>query len=800
MNKFSKLAAVFVIFLAITSISFAAEKVVLLEQFTGAWCGYCPDGSLIMDQIIKDNPGKVIGVKIHNAYGGVMSYDSMAIPEEQILSQALGNSGYPSGMVDRSVFNVGGSSAIFLSRNIWSGAVDAILQQNTISPVGLKLDWYYDEDSQMIYATIEGDFEQTISDELRFNVYVLEDSIPAIGTGYAQANYYDDEASSPLYKKGNPMKDYYHMKVVRKMMGGAWGQEYSIPTPVTAGSKIFYTFAVPKNPKWKMKDIHLIGMVQYATSTNKQIVTAVEGIEKTPKTTYQFTPNALFAGPTGYTKTNEIKIKNTSTLPIQYEVKINSTNPEWNISINPNETEFTLQPGSSKTLTILYTVGSAGVSTGLISINEVDGSGFATSLKGYNSEPEFLQVNNSANDYGVLSTIQSFDDYKNIAPIPADDFVQVSSEFENLVVAYWCMGENGTLSANQKSTIDALLNKKVHILFSGPLTFSSMHSNMPTVESQLGFSYIASEFSGYNTGAINLAGIDGDPISSGFSSLAQLTYYLPQKARITNTSIASPVLTITGQKDTILAVRSELSSGVRIAAFSFNVAKISNETQKNNLMKNTLNWLVGIQSTAPRITVSATTVDFGDIETDSSAQKTITIQNTGTADLTIISATLTSNADNSFSIIQPPASTIAPGGSSDVIIGFAPQDKKLYISPKLEIVSNDPNTATVTVRLNGRGVEPVGISRDILGYFNVTPNVVSDAANINFAISSPVPQNVKIYLMDLSGRKIADIQDGVYSYGEYKLSLSTTNLNSGAYFVVAEIGKDIETIRINVVK
>ncbi|HAW08847.1 MAG TPA: hypothetical protein DCW42_06735, partial [Bacteroidetes bacterium] len=75
-----------------------------------------------------------------------------------------------------------------------------------------------------------------------------------------------------------------------------------------------------------------------------------------------------------------------------------------------------------------------------------------------------------------------------------------------------------------------------------------------------------------------------------------------------------------------------------------------------------------------------------------------------------------------------------------------------------------------------------------------------DNAEINFAISSPVPQNVKVYIMDLSGRKIVDIVDGIYSYGEYKLELSAANLNSGAFFVVAQIGDAFETVRINVIK
>lgn len=791
MKKLNSFLTLLILFVGLTGISIAAEKVVLLEQFTGAWCGYCPDGSLIMDQIIEDNPGKVIGVKIHNG-------DAMAIPEEQILSQSLGNTGYPSGMTDRMAFNVGGNTAFFIDRSAWTQTVSFALQQP--APVALTLEWFYNESTQTINATITGNFDQTINEEIRFNVYVLEDNIPAVGTGYAQRNYYNNTPGHPMYQKGDPITNYSHMKVVRAMAGGAWGQENSIPIPVASGSKISYSFSINKDANWNINNIHLIGTVQYFTQSKRQIINSTEGVKFVPKTQITSTGQRLFAIPQGTPNNNTITIKNTSTTPIEYEIKTENSNSSWALALTPNETTFLLQPGASKTIDIAYTPNSIGSGTAKITVEEIDGHGFPTIIKGYTSDAEFVQVNTSTNDYGIINTIKSLPDFQSILPIPTKDFEQLYSNFNTLQIAYLCLGEDGTLNTNLKTAIEQMINNNVNVLITGPLAYNTMHAVMPSVESQLGFSYIAPEFSGQNIGTINLAGVDGDPISSGFSSIAQLTQYLPMKVRITNPATTFPVITIASRKDTILGTRTELASGTRAVVYSFNVAKISNETQKTNLIKNTLNWLLNIQSNTPVIALSANTIDFGEVETDSSTQRTITIQNKGTGDLIINSANITNDADNSFELVQAPASSIAPGGSSEVIIKFAPKDIKLYLSPKLEIVSNDPINSTMLVSLRGRGTPSVGISRDILSYFNVTPNVVSNTANINFAISSPVPQNVKIYLMDLSGRKIADIQEGTYSYGEYKLNFSSANLNSSTYFVVAEIGNNIETIRINIVR
>jgi hypothetical protein len=793
MSKMNKCFSVLVLLLAITSISFAAKKVVLLEQFTGAWCGYCPDGSLIMDDIIKNNPGSVIGVKIHNG-------DAMAIPEENAIGSALGLPGYPTGMVDRLLFTSGSSNIYFLDRGAWAQAVTFALQEPAM--VDLKLDWYYDESSGMINATIKGKFDQAITDEIRFNVYVVEDNIPAVGQGYTQRNYYNTDPNSPLYQKGDPMKDYNHMKVVRTMMGGPWGEAGSIPTPVAAGNEVQYQFSVNKAANWDIKNIHLIGSVQYATPQKKQIINAVEGVSFKPKTQITVTGNKLFAIPKGTTNTTSISIKNTSTSPIEYEIKTANSVSSWNFSITPEEYSFVIQPGGTKTLEASYTPTSIGVGTAKVIIEEVDGNSFLSAITGYTSDAELAQImlEPSGNDYGILNTITALNDYKDMISIPISDFVALNQNFNNLQIAYWCLGEDGVFSADQSAIISRLITNKTSLLFTGPLTYNSLHATMPTLESQFGLSYIAPEYSGQSTGIINLKGVDGDPIGDGFASTSQLTHYLPMKVRITNPATTFATINIASKADTILGTRTELSDGTRLAFFSFNVAGIQNATAKTNLMKNTLNWLLKIQVNKPKIVLSTSNLDFGEVATDSSAQKTFTVQNTGTADLVISSATITNNADNSFAIIQAPSTTIAPGASSDMIIQFAPKDLKLYISPKIEIVSNDPNNSTLSLTLRGRGVEPSSISRDILSYFNVTPNVVSDNAEINFAISSPVPQNVKVYVMDLSGRKIVDIVDGIYSYGEYKLELPAANLNSGAFFVVAQIGDAFETVRINVIK
>lgn len=42
-----------------------ANKNVVLEEYTGINCGYCPDGHKIANQIAAANPGRVVLINIH---------------------------------------------------------------------------------------------------------------------------------------------------------------------------------------------------------------------------------------------------------------------------------------------------------------------------------------------------------------------------------------------------------------------------------------------------------------------------------------------------------------------------------------------------------------------------------------------------------------------------------------------------------------------------------------------------------------------------------------------------------------
>lgn len=109
---------------------------------------------------------------------------------------------------------------------------------------------------------------------------------------------------------------------------------------------------------------------------------------------------------------------------------------------------------------------------------------------------------------------------------------------------------------------------------------------------------------------------------------------------------------------------------------------------------------------SPSISVSAISHDFGDVNVgDRSVAQTLTISNTGAADLVIASLSITGTDASEFEIQNDICSgqTIAPSGTCTFGVIFSPSSPAEK-SANLEISSNDPDTPTLNVPLSGTAV------------------------------------------------------------------------------------------------
>ena len=79
------------------------NKKVVLEEFTGITCGYCPDGHVIAQNIQNNNPGNVFLINIHQgsfANPGNSGFD-FRTPFGNAIAAQVGANFYPSGTINR---------------------------------------------------------------------------------------------------------------------------------------------------------------------------------------------------------------------------------------------------------------------------------------------------------------------------------------------------------------------------------------------------------------------------------------------------------------------------------------------------------------------------------------------------------------------------------------------------------------------------------------------------------------------------------------------------------------------------
>lgn len=257
--------------------SYGQIKKILVEEHTGTWCGWCPYGALQLDTLEKFLPGKVIPVAMH---GG----DKYSLPEESTIGKELQYMYLPSISIDRHFWtkvpqsqqNWGDFQSIFLMCNSSSNLTNldtfALNRLNVKAPCSVTFsNVNYNSSTGKLTVTVNADFSSPENGDIRFNLYLTEDSIL---THNEQVNDMNSDGNSTFYGKGNPFYTWYQNHLLRAIPGGAWGTAGIIPATVSAGQKFSNTYTVTLSSKYNFNNLNIIGVVQkYDTSyTQREIV------------------------------------------------------------------------------------------------------------------------------------------------------------------------------------------------------------------------------------------------------------------------------------------------------------------------------------------------------------------------------------------------------------------------------------------------------------------------------------------------------------------------------------------------
>jgi thiol-disulfide isomerase/thioredoxin len=206
------------------------KKNVVLEEFTGIHCPYCPEGHAIAQALKDENPSDVVLINIHT---GGYAQPNAGEPDfrtdfgDAIAAQS-GLDGYPSGQVNRHYFpDLASTNGPAMSRSAWGTAAGRMFAED--SPVNVGASTSYNSATRELTVNVELYYTADSPEATNFiNVALLQSNILGPQSG------------------GNMGNNYSHNHMLRDLITGQWGEEITTTSQGTFVEKT-YTYTIPEN-------------------------------------------------------------------------------------------------------------------------------------------------------------------------------------------------------------------------------------------------------------------------------------------------------------------------------------------------------------------------------------------------------------------------------------------------------------------------------------------------------------------------------------------------------------------------
>lgn len=205
----------------------AANRNVVIEEFTGIYCQFCPDGHRLAAATMAANPGRAWAVNIHSGNYAPPATGSGHSDFRTTVGNAIDDffpiTGYPAGTVNRNGIS---------NRSQWASQTTTRLGQ--LSPVNVAARCTIDLDTRQMTMTVESYYTGAgVGTANKLNVFILQNNI---------AHYQSNGASYPAQVL--PDGRYNHMHMLRHALTGTVGASL---TPVTATSfhSNQFTYTIP---------------------------------------------------------------------------------------------------------------------------------------------------------------------------------------------------------------------------------------------------------------------------------------------------------------------------------------------------------------------------------------------------------------------------------------------------------------------------------------------------------------------------------------------------------------------------
>lgn len=238
------------------------DRVVLLEELTGASCPNCPKGTAAVEAILQKFPGKVAAIGIHGEFlakpiPGKSKYDfrnKKAADLENWFQPWLGK---PAASVNRVDLNNPDQKYATVSTGQWQANVEKEL--NKPHQLSILMDLKFDATSRVIDIDFTAIPLVDLDGNYNFTIYLTESKIMD-----AQTN-------------GNVIIDEFeHNHVLREILTKFDGDVLGTDLKKNVLIKKKYSYTLPSTPEglWKPENMDVVIAIHHSSPTDRSVVQA----------------------------------------------------------------------------------------------------------------------------------------------------------------------------------------------------------------------------------------------------------------------------------------------------------------------------------------------------------------------------------------------------------------------------------------------------------------------------------------------------------------------------------------------
>ena len=232
----------------VVAITPVENKLVIGEEATGTWCGWCPRGAVALNFMDRDYHGYFQGIAVHN--GDPMTntdYDAGLAPY-------IG--GYPSALVDR-------------GNEIDPSDFELDFLQRIVTPIAGTISNGAVQNGTIIDVSLDVDVQSSISGNWKLACVLVEDSVTGSGGTWYQSNSYGSNGITLVDVNGVdwgtlpnwvPDAQMIYRHVARGIAPSFDGESLDA-TSYNSGDQFTKCFQFTLDPTWDLTQMHIVGML-----------------------------------------------------------------------------------------------------------------------------------------------------------------------------------------------------------------------------------------------------------------------------------------------------------------------------------------------------------------------------------------------------------------------------------------------------------------------------------------------------------------------------------------------------------